>query len=251
MHNDHPMINCVVVDDEPLARQGIASYAREIHFFNVVGACENPLQLMRLMDQQQVDLIFLDIRMPKMSGIDFLRTRQATATGISPMIIVTTAFSGYALEGYQLNVLDYLLKPVTFDRFLQSANKARDYYQMITGSAGSAPPNTQTSYFFIKCSGQYKKIYFSDILFVESMQNYVTIYTRQQKYTTLLLLKTLEQNLDSDAFIRVHKSYIVSIDKIEGIDKTEIIIQSHRIPISRNYREQVLERVVTNKLWDR
>src|SRR4051794_12962387 len=117
MQKDHPMINCVVVDDEPLARQGIASYAREIPFFNVVAAFENPLQLMRLMDQQQVDLVFLDIRMPKMSGIDFLRTRQAPATGISPMIIVTTAFSGYALEGYQLNVLDYLLKPVTFDRF--------------------------------------------------------------------------------------------------------------------------------------
>jgi len=236
------MIKCVIIDDEPLAREGIASYVREIDFLHLVATCVNPLELVTLSDEHTIDLIFLDVQMPKMNGIDFLKIVQKP-----PMVIITTAFPSYALEGFQLNVLDYLLKPITFDRFFKAANKAKDYHQLVTKAADPAP--STADYFFIKCGNKYEKIHFDDILYVEGMQNYVTIYTRKGKYITLLYLKNLEQNLDNKSFIRVHKSYIVSINKIEGIEGNEIFIQSHRIPISRNYREQVISQVVMSKLW--
>jgi len=245
------MINCVIIDDEPLAREGIAKYVGEVDFLHLVDTCENPVELVKILDQHPVDLLFLDIQTPKMNGIDFLKIVQRP-----PMVIITTAFPSYALEGFQLNALDYLLKPITLDRFIRSANKAKDYYNLL--NRADANPGSSTSkgeppadYFFIKCGSKFEKIHFADILYVEGMQNYITIYTRKGKYVTLLYLKNLEENLDSKSFIRVHKSYIVSIDKIEGIEGNEICIQSCRIPISRNYREQVIERVVSNKLWDK
>lgn len=240
------MIKCVIIDDEPLAREGIASYVREMDFLHLVATCVNPLEMVKLSGEHHIDLIFLDIQMPKMNGIDFLKIVQKP-----PMVIITTAFPSYALEGFQLNVLDYLLKPITFDRFFKAVNKAKDYHQLVTkaADAGTGTLNETTDYFFIKCGNKYEKIHFDDILFVEGMQNYVTIYTRKGKYVTLLYLKNLEQNLDNRSFIRIHKSYIVSINKIEGIEANEIFIQSHRIPISRNYREQVINEVVMSKLW--
>jgi DNA-binding LytR/AlgR family response regulator len=238
------MISCVIIDDEPLAREGIATYVREVDFLHLVKTCENPVELTKLLGEQHVDLIFLDIQMPKMNGIDFLKIVQKP-----PMVIITTAFPSYALEGFQLNVLDYLLKPITFERFFQAANKAKDYHQLVTKHAHTDKTGQGTDYFFIKCGSKYEKIMFDDILYIEGMQNYVTIYTQKGKYLTLLNLKNLEQNLDNTAFIRVHKSYIVAINKIEGIESNEIFIQSHRIPVSRNFSEQVLQQVVKNKLW--
>lgn len=237
------MINCAIIDDEPLAREGLADYVREVDFLKLTGVCENPVELMSLMDREPVDLIFLDIQMPKMSGIDFLKIVQNP-----PMVIITTAYPSYALEGFQLNVMDYLLKPITFERFFKSAGKARDYHKLLTKSAAS---KAEEDYFFIKCGSKYEKIFFDDILYIEGLQNYVTIHTRKGKYITLLNLKHLEQNLDSRHFIRIHKSYIVSIGKIDGIDGNEIFIQPHRIPISRNYREQVIEQVVNRRLMDK
>ncbi len=151
-------------------------------------------------------------------------------------------------------MLDYLLKPITLDRFLKSANKAKDYHHLLAKAhamTGSDRETASADYFFIRCGSKYEKIFFVDILYVEGMQNYVTIYTKKGKYVTLLYLKNLEDNLDTQSFIRVHKSYIVSIDKIEAIEGNEIFIQSHRVPISRNYREQVIEKVVSNNLWDK
>ncbi|HEX3935194.1 MAG TPA: LytTR family DNA-binding domain-containing protein [Puia sp.] len=255
-------MNCVIIDDEPLAREGLASYVREIDFLHLVDTCENPLELIKLMNQHTIDLIFLDIQMPKMNGLDFLKAVQQP-----PIVVITTAYPTYALEGFQLNVMDYLLKPITFDRFFKSVKKASDYYHLvnkvarpatahadpaaarIASTGGAADP--AADYFFIRCGSKYEKIHFDQILYVEGMQNYITIYTSKGKFVTLLYLKNLEENLDPRSFIRVHKSYIVSIDKIEGIEGNEIFIQSHRIPMSRNYREQVLRQVVANKLWDK
>jgi len=238
-------MNCVIIDDEPLAREGLANYVREVDFLQLVKTCENPVELTRILNEQPVDLIFLDIQMPKMNGIDFLKITQKP-----PLVIITTAYPSYALESFQLNVLDYLLKPVTFDRFFKAASKARDYHALITQStAGAIKPTEEVDYFFIKCGSKYEKIQFEDILYIEGMQNYVTIYTTKGKYITLLYLKNLEENLNNSQFIRVHKSYIVSINKIEGIESNEIFIQNHRIPISRNYSEQVIKQVVKNKLW--
>jgi DNA-binding LytR/AlgR family response regulator len=242
------MINCAIIDDEPLAREGMADYIREVDFLHLVSACENPVELMNLLDRHPIDLIFLDIQMPKMNGIDFLKIVQKP-----PMVILTTAYPTYALEGFQLNVLDYLLKPITFDRFFQAAHKARDYHHLVTRTITTDPSKAEAEpdYFFIKCGSKYEKIHFADILYVQGTQNYVTLYTKKGKYLTLLYLKNLEENLDSRSFIRVHKSYIVSIDKIEAIEGNEIFIQSHRVPMSRNYREQVMKQVVDNKLWDK
>ncbi|HXB06548.1 MAG TPA: LytTR family DNA-binding domain-containing protein [Puia sp.] len=239
------MINCVIVDDEPLAREGMSNYVRDVDFLHLAGACENPLELTKLLEQRPVDLLFLDIQMPKMNGLDFLRLVQNP-----PIVIITTAYPTYAIEGFQLNVLDYLLKPITFDRFFKSVTKARDYYHLVTrGNSSAAEP--AAGYFFIRCGSKYEKIYLNQILYIEGMQNYITLHTEKGKYVTLLYLKNLEENLDAKAFIRVHKSYIVSIDKIEAIEGNEILIQTHRIPMSRNHRDQVIQRVVAGNLWDK
>lgn len=243
------MINCVIIDDEPLAREGIASYVSDISFLTLIATCESAVEYTRLPPQQPIDLIFLDIQMPKINGLDFLKTIQNP-----PMVIITTAYPEYALEGFQLNVLDYLLKPVTFDRFFKSATKAKDYYHLLKKNHTSEvfPTGQSTDYFFVKCGTKYEKIYFDDVLYVEGMQNYITIYTRKGKYITMHYLKTLEENyLNNHSFIRVHKSYIVAVNKIESIQGNEIFIDTHRIPISRNYREQVIQQVVMNKLWDK
>ena len=239
-------IKVVVVDDEPLAREGIANYVKEFDFLTLVACCENPIQLMKVLDEQTVDLIFLDIQMPKMHGIDFLKI-----TTHRPMVILITAFSNYALEGFQLDVMDYLLKPVTFDRFFKSVNKAKDYFQLVikSGQTIIAREESNTNYFFIKCGSKYERIQFEEILYVEGLENYVTIYTEKEKHITLLNLKTLENNLESHAFLRVHKSYLVSVSKIDSIEGNEIFIKSHRIPISRTYKEQVNLQVLKNKLW--
>lgn len=240
------MLNCVIVDDEPLAREGLACYVREVDFLRLTGTCDHALALISLLDQQSIDLIFLDIQMPKMTGIDFLKIVPKP-----PMVIITTAYPSFALEGFQLNVLDYLLKPITFDRFVKSANKARDYHRLLTQSTTMSPPNTalDSDHFFIKCGNKYEKLFYADILFIEGLQNYVTLFTTKGKYVTLLSLKQLEQYLTTPAFLRVHKSYVVAMNKIDGIEGNELFIQAHRIPISRHYRDGVMSQILTDKLW--
>jgi len=232
------MMNCVIVDDEPLAREGLIDFIREVDFLRIAGTFENPVQLIRFLDQHSVDLVFLDIQMPKMSGIDFLKIRKNP-----PMAIMTTAFSDFALEGYQLNVLDYLLKPITFNRFLLAVEKARDYQRFLSKSN-----NQDTDYFFIKCGNNYEKIFLGDILYLESMQNYVNVFTVKGKYTTLLNLKTIEERFKSNDLMRVHKSYMVAVKKINSIVGNEIRIQSATVPISRSYRKQVFSRVVNDNI---
>ncbi len=239
------MLKCVTIDDEPLARECIVNYINEINFLQSVGTGNNPLELTRLLDDQKVDLIFLDIQMPVINGIEFLKM-----TANPPMVIITTAYPSYALESFQLDVLDYLVKPITFNRFFKAVNKAKDYHQLLSRPAQiNDRPKTEPGYFFIKCDYKYERIYFDDILYVQALQNYVTIFTAKGKYVTLLSLKSVEEKLDSKSFIRVHKSFIVSISKIEAIENSEISIQSHRIPLSRNYHDQVLSQVVNDKLW--
>ena len=235
-------MNCVIIDDEPLAREGLNTYVREIDFLKLVGSCENSIALTKVMDETKVDLIFLDIQMPKMNGMEFLKI-----TKDPPIVIITSAYPSYALESFQLNVLDYLLKPITFDRFFQAVKKAKEYFQLISGHAATSAE--ASSYFFIKCESKYEKVFFDNILYIEGMQNYVRIYTTKGKYMTLLNLKDIEQNLQNGSFIRVHKSFIVNITKIDCIEKHEISIQSTRIPISRNFREHVIEKIVNDKLW--
>lgn len=239
-------LKCVVIDDEPLARECIANYVREVDFLQLTGTGSSPIDLTRLLDEQNVDLIFLDIQMPVINGIEFLKMTQNL-----PMVIITTAYPSYALDGFQLDVLDYLVKPITFNRFFKAVNKAKDYNNLLVKSASAdlTKLTPDINHFFIKCDYKYERIYFDEILYIEAMQNYVTIYTTSRKYITLLYLRNVEDNLDKQSFIRVHKSYLVSISKIEAIENNEIIIGAFRIPISRNYRDHVIDWVVSNKLW--
>jgi DNA-binding LytR/AlgR family response regulator len=241
------VLKCVIIDDEPLARECISNYIEQVDFLQLVGTGNNPLDLTQLLDQHRVDLIFLDIQMPVMNGLDFLKM-----TSNLPMVIITTAYPTYALEGFRLDVMDYLVKPITFSLFFNAVSKVKDYHQLLLKSAvAQARTTVAQDYFFIKCDYRYERIYCCDILYIEAMQNYVTIFTQKGKYITLLNLKNVEQNLDEQLFIRVHKSYIVSIPKVEAIENNEIIIQSFRIPISRNYRDMVINRVVNDKLLKR
>jgi two-component system LytT family response regulator len=234
------MINCVIIDDEPLAREGLSSYVREVDFLRLSGTCSNPVELLTLLEQQSVDLLFLDIQMPKMSGIDFLKITQNP-----PLVVMTTAYPSFALEGFQLNVLDYLLKPITFDRFVKAAWKAKEQCDLrLRPTAPVAPV-----YVFIKCGSKYEKIYVDDILFIEGLQNYVTIFTTRGKYVTLLNLRDIETELAASSFVRVHKSFLVARSKVDAIEGNEIFIGSHRIPISRQQREEVLSRVLADNVW--
>ncbi|HTE26051.1 LytR/AlgR family response regulator transcription factor [Flavitalea sp.] len=237
------ILNCVVIDDEPLARECLEGYLKEVDFVRCVASGNNPVELSRILEGQSVDLIFLDIQMPMMNGIEYLRISPNR-----PMVIISSAYPQYALEGFQLDVLDYMVKPIVFSRFYKAVSKARDYY-MLSKPAVDANEIHSSSYFFIKCDYRYEKIYFADILFIEALQNYVTIYTTAGKFLTLLYLKNLDEKLDSRRFLRVHKSYVISIDKVKAIENNEIIIGEYRIPVSRNYRDAVIGRVVNDKLW--
>ena len=236
-------LKCVIVDDEPLAGEGLAKYVEVIDFLEQVTIAQNPIELNKILDKERIDLIFLDIQMPYMTGLDFLKIK----TNL-PMVIITTAYPNYALEGFQFDVVDYLLKPITFNRFFKAANKAKELYALKNQRAETTVPISEPDFLFIKCENRYEKILIEDILFIQALQNYVIIHTHRGKYMTLLPLKTVEEYLDPTKFLRVHKSYLVAISKIERVDTTELSIQTHQIPISRNLREQVIEVVVKTKL---
>lgn len=235
---------CLIVDDEPVARKGLVDYVADIDFLHLVAECENPMKASRYLNEQQVDLIFLDIHMPKLTGIDFLKTLRNP-----PLIIFTTAFSEYAVEGYTLDIIDYLMKPITFDRFLRAAQKAHEVHQL--KYAPPFPRELPPDYFFVKCDSKYEKVNFSDVTYVESLQNYVVIHTRNKKLITYLTLTGLENQLPKEQFLKVHKSFLVSIPSIRAIDGNDILIGDARIPMSRNLKESVVNRILRNNLFRR
>ncbi|MET0636585.1 MAG: LytTR family DNA-binding domain-containing protein [Chitinophagaceae bacterium] len=247
-------LRCVIVDDEPLAREGLESYVLQIDFLERVTSLGNSVELNALLlEKTGIDLIFLDVQMPLMSGIDFLKIRNSR-----PMVILTTAYPQYALESYQLDVLDYLVKPITFDRFFKAVSKARDYHQLLhQGNNNQLPHPGQVGetispapgYFFIRSDYRYEKIFYNDILFIESLQNYASVQTVDKKFITLLTLKQLENKLPAELFIRAHKSFIVAKNKVSSLEPQEIRIGDYRIPVGRLFRDAVLRQIVDDKLW--
>ena len=234
---------CLIIDDEPVARKGIEEYIAEVEFLELVAQCENPLKAATYLNEQTIDLIFLDIHMPKLSGIEFLKGLRHP-----PLVIFTTAYSDYALEGYSLDVVDYLMKPITFERFLKAAQKAFEVHQM---KKLAAEHKTHSDYFFVKCESKYEKVNYVDVRYVESLQNYVIVHTPTKKLITYMTLASFETQLPKDQFLKVHKSFIVSIAGIKSIDGNEIIIGDTRIPISRNLKDQVVNRIIGNNLFKR
>lgn len=240
-------LNSIIIDDEPLSRKGLREYIYDIDFLNLVGEFDNPLKAATDIKERNVQLLFLDIQMPKISGLDFFKSLQN-----APPVIFTTAFPQYALDGFELNALDYLVKPISFDRFFKAALKAKEYYEVREKNRLEvSPPGSREKFFFIKADNKLVKILFDEILFVEALQNYVTIQTTNKKYVTYLTFKSVEEYLPSDEFIKCHKSYIVAASKVSSIEGNEIIIGTHHIPISRNAKEESLGKLLKGRFLKR
>jgi DNA-binding LytR/AlgR family response regulator len=231
----------MIVDDEPVARKILHEFVEQVPFLDLHGKFENAIKAEAFLKNNTVDLIFLDIEMPKVSGLQFLQK-----LNIESMVILTTAFPQYALEGYELDIIDYLLKPFALSRFLKAVQKAKDFHEMKTRPGSS----TLSSYIFIKSDKRIEKVERNDIIYVESTGNYVSIHTPDKRIIAYLTMKSLESQLPADEFIKIHQSYLVNCSKIDAIEGNEIKIGNKSLPISRNYRDLVM-RVVNQRLLRR
>src|SRR5688572_3351142 len=232
-------IDCLIIDDEQLARTGVENFVKKIPFLNLVNSCNNIFQLEEKLAKQKVDLLFLDIQMPGMSGIDFLRRNSS-----APITIITSAYSEYALQSFEFDVIDYLVKPIPFERFLKAVNKAKDFFELKQKKINEE--NSEADYFFIKCEKQFEKVFFNEIVFVEALENYVIIQTDKKKFITYVTFKSVEDYLSKKQFIKIHKSYIISLPKIEQIRGNEIKIGALSFPIGRSYKKEVFSIVLKN-----
>lgn len=230
-------LKCLLVDDEPLARAGMEEYVSSVPFLELVGVCTDALQAQELLRQAPVDLLLLDVEMPHMTGIEFLKSLKPP-----PMAILTTAFSEYALEGFELDVIDFLVKPIPYERFLKAVTKARDLREFRSAPGGTT--SLAPAYTFVKSGGKMERVYFDDILFVEAMQNYVIIHEGGHRLIVYMTLAAMEEQLPIDRFMRVHKSFIVALGRVNTIDGHDLVIGSHRIPVSRSLREEVSRRII-------
>jgi len=228
-------IKCIVIDDEQLARKLLEEYIRKIPKLELVGKFRSPLEALVFLDKKQVDLLFLDIQMPNLTGIEFLKKNQQNVT-----TIITTAYSEYALEGYSLDVIDYLLKPFPFDRFVQSVNKAID---LISLKQRANQVSGHCEYITVNSNHKIFKIVLDEIDYIEGLKEYVSFFVSGQRIITLQSLKYLEELLPKNKFLRVHKSYIIPINKITVLEANQLRINDKSIPIGRIYRGMVLSKV--------
>jgi DNA-binding LytR/AlgR family response regulator len=236
-------LKCIAVDDEPLALDIIEDYVSKVPFLELVKRTENAIEALQMVQAGGIDLVFLDIQMPDLTGIQFLKIASGKTN-----YILTTAYSQYALESYDLNVSDYLLKPIAFDRFYKAVEKV--YNQLLKAepvAVALAPepvatpvsaPHTAQDFIFVKTEHKIQKIQLNDILYIEGLKDYISIFTRTERVITLQNMKKMEETLPKGEFIRVHKSYIIALDKIESIERSRISIASKTIPIGDTYRDE-------------
>ena len=230
------VIRCLIVDDEPPARDVLRRYVEELPILKFCGECGNAVQAISFLQQQSIDLLFLDIRMPQLNGIDFLKTLKHP-----PKIIFTTAFSEYALEGYELDIVDYLMKPIRFDRFLKAVNKAfpaNELKQPVHEPA--LAEKGADAFVYFRADRKMVKVLLNDILYIESMKDYVKVFTNNHTIITKQSISSVETMLPEKKFIRTHRSYIVSIDKIRTFTNEILEIGKAEIPIGKLYRNSVL-----------
>ncbi len=239
-------INCILIDDEPLARAGLEEYIADIDFLNLLGTFANPLAATEILGTGKVQLLFLDIQMPRITGLEFFKTLKNP-----PPVIFTTAYPQYALDGFEVNALDYLVKPISFDRFLKAALKAKEFYEVRQVNRTENGTGDAGSYFFIKADNKLVKIFYEDILFIEALQNYVNIHTAGKKYMSYLTFRSVEEYLPAGRFIKVHKSFIIAAARVDSIDGNEIHMGEYRIPISRGLKDEVTEKLLKGKFLKR
>ncbi len=220
------MITCLIVEDEPLAADVLLDYARQVSYLEVIRVCTDAIQALEVLQEKSIDLIFLDIHLPGLKGLDFLKTLKNP-----PAVIITTAYHDYALQGYELNVVDYLLKPIEFKRFLEAVNKVKT----------PAQPRKET--ISIHSDKKTVIIPLTEILFIESQKEYISIETTSGKHVSKYALSKIEEELNPEKFLRVHRSFIVAIEKIKAFNATAIEISGKSIPIGGNYRESVIQKL--------
>jgi DNA-binding LytR/AlgR family response regulator len=233
--------NCIIVDDEPLARKAIASLLSRFDDLEITAECEDTFKAMSVLQDRRVDLMFLDIQMPEVSGLEFLRSIKNP-----PAVILTTAHREYALEGYELDVVDYLLKPVSFERMMKAINK---YYDMHQGRASFGPNEDSEKEEFITIRAERKNIRVNvkDILWVRSLKDYVQIYTLSDKYITQVTMGELEQNLPEKYFLRIHRSYIINISRVTAFTVHDVEINDVELPIGGSYKNLVISKLNQRK----
>lgn len=227
-------LSCLIIEDEPIAAEILKDYIQQLTFLELKAICVDAIYALEWLQQSSIDLILLDINLPKLKGLDFIRTLKDP-----PAIILTTAYPQYALESYELNVIDYLLKPIEFSRFLQAVNKLR--LPPIHSIEMTTP--AQEPYYFFNVNKQMVKVAFKDILYVESLKEYVRIFTSQKNIVTKFQLGDLTAILGDQHFLRVHRSFVVALERIDAYSKAEIDIAGKKIPIGRTYRTNVLDQL--------
>jgi DNA-binding LytR/AlgR family response regulator len=240
-------IKCIVVDDEPIARQYLSDYVAKMPQLELLAVFSNAKDAWEIIETGGAELVFLDIQMPGLTGIEFIRTLQK-----KPAVILTTAYSEYALEGYELDVRDYLLKPISFERFARAVNKVADQLSMQadSNSSGSSPSDENETitrdFIFVKSGYKSVKLNISDILYVEGMKEYVLIHTKDKKFAKLDRMKNMENLLKRQGFIRVHKSYLVSVKDIESVFGNTLEINGKQLPVGRSYKDEINKILGTN-----
>ena len=237
------ILNCLIVDDEPAARKLLQEYIEEIDFLKLAGVAENPLKAAGLLNNEQVDLIFLDVNMPKMNGMEFLRSSVNL-----PMVIMTTAYGQYALDGFEMAVVDYLVKPFSLERFLKAAQKAFDLKQLKQKSETPAP---EAEYFYVKCNGRIERVNYNDLLYIEAMSNYITLYTTTTKLVVYHTIKGILEQLPAERFIQVHKSAVINLDKINAIEGNMLRIGDAKITIGQNFHDEAMKKILKDKFLKR
>ncbi|MDU1892182.1 MAG: LytTR family DNA-binding domain-containing protein [Dysgonomonas sp.] len=232
-------LQCLIVDDESFAIEGIIVHINKLNFLEVAATCSSAIEAKEILRQKHIDLMFLDINMPDLSGLEFLESLDK-----APLTILTTAYSEYALDGFRLNVIDYLLKPIGFQRFFQAAEKALEAHN----SANNQKEETQPSEMYIRQGDAFVKIAWTDILYVESMQNYLKLHFEDKTYTIHQTMSSLEELLPKEAFFRIHKSYLVNVAHIDLISGGRIFIKGKELPLSKHRREELFNNVILKKL---
>jgi DNA-binding LytR/AlgR family response regulator len=228
-------MNCIIIDDEPLALDLVEDFVSRIPFLELLGRYISAYDALPVLQEKKIDLIFLDIHMPHLSGIDFVKSLD-----YKPLIIFTTAYPNFALEGFELGVVDYLVKPIEYSRFLKAVNKAYNQrFPKVNENPSGTPekPATDAEYMLIKVEYSTVKIRFESILYIEGLKDYIKIYTGQRPILTKSTMKNVEEKLPSDRFLRVHKSFIVSLSKIDSIENNRILIADKRIPVGNLYKD--------------
>lgn len=245
-------IRCLVVDDEELARNLLASFIGRLPYLELVRSCKNPMEAMAVLQEQKIDLIFLDIQMPELTGIEFLKTLSH-----KPVVIFTTAYPQYALEGYQLDVTDYLLKPFGFDRFLQAVNKASELLNLKAQAEGKVQTQIQSQgettatgsptpppkdFLVVKSEHKLIRLRFEDIHYIQGKGEYVSFHTPNGQVLSLMSLKKLDDDLPDNQFVRIHKSYIVPLARIDAVEGNMVHLGNERLPIGASFKEELLRR---------